>query len=250
MRPLESVAPFHKRGKRSEMDGCILLFVKFPGEGDVKTRLSKESVPGFVETLYRNFVLDLLETLKTGKWPIIINYHPPESGNAISKWLGENYLYAPQNGSDLGERMKNAFKEAFAAGFSKAVIIGSDMPDLELSVLSEAFSALDSDDAVLGPAMDGGYYLIGFRQTCFLPKAFESISWGTDSVFRDTVKILEKRRCSVNMLPDLRDVDTIDDLRALFYRNRNSAFAESRTMKYISDSLKKGIPLWKNRAGD
>ena len=233
-----------------ELDGCILLFVKFPEEAGVKTRLAKEIGPGFVETLYRNFVLDLLETLKTGKRQIIINYHPPESGKAISKWLGKNYLYAPQNGADLGERMKNAFKNAFASGFSKAVIIGSDMPDLELPVLNEAFSALDSDDAVIGPAVDGGYYLMGFKQSCFLPKVFEGIAWGTDSVFRDTMRILGKKKCRVNMLPELRDVDTVDDLRAFYYRNRSTAFAESRTMKYISDALKKGFPLWKNRARD
>ncbi len=236
--------------RQVELDGCILLFVKSPEEAGVKTRLAKEIGPGFVETLYRNFVLDLLETLKKSKWQIIIHFHPPESGKAISSWLGKNYLYAPQNGGDLGERMKNSFKDAFASGFSKAVIIGSDMPDLELPVLNEAFIALDSDDVVIGPAVDGGYYLMGFRQPCFLPKVFEGISWGTDSVFRDTMKILGKKKCRVNMLPELRDVDTVDDLRALYYRNRSTAFAESRTMKYISDALKKGIPLWENRAGD
>jgi len=250
MRLVESVAPLKEGRKKSAIDGCILLFVKFPGEGDVKTRLAKDIVPGFAETLYRNFVLDLLDTLKTGKWPIVINYHPPESGDAVSRWLGEEYLYAPQKGQDLGERMKNAFQHAFAAGFSKAVVIGSDMPDLEFSVLNKAFGALNSDDVVIGPAFDGGYYLMGFRQSCFLPKVFEDISWGTDSVFRDTLRVLGKKRCSVNMLPDLRDVDTIDDLRALYYRNRDTAFAESRTMKYISDSLKGGIHLWNKRAGD
>ena len=72
-----------------ELDGCILLFVKFPDETGVKTRLAKDIGPDFVQTLYRNFVLDLLETLKRGKWPIIINYHPAESGKAISRWLGK-----------------------------------------------------------------------------------------------------------------------------------------------------------------
>ena len=247
---LTSTSPVLQKNKKLDTDSCILLFVKFPGEGGVKTRLAKDIGPGFVQTLCRNFVLDLLETLKKSKWPIIIYFHPPESGNAVSGWLGKNYLYAPQSGADLGERMKNAFKDAFAGVFSKAVIIGSDMPDLKMSVLSKAFSALDSDDVVIGPAVDGGYYLMGFKQACFLPEVFEGIPWGTDSVFRDTLKILRKRRCSVNMLTELRDVDTIDDLRALYYRNRNRAFADSRTMKYISNTLKKGIPLWKNRVGD
>jgi rSAM/selenodomain-associated transferase 1 len=221
------------------MDGCILLFVKFPEEGSVKTRLAKDIGPGFVQTLYRNFVLDLLETLKKSKWPIIIHFHPSGSGNAISSWLGKNYLYAPQNGADLGERMKNAFTDAFADGFSKVIIIGSDLPDLQKNILDMAFKALHVNDIVIGPSVDGGYYLIGFRHNSFLPEVFKGISWGTDTVLKDTLKILREKNYKAHFLPELRDVDTIEDLKALYERNKDTAFADSRTMKFISNNLKK-----------
>jgi len=221
------------------VDSCILIFVKLPEKGSVKTRLAKDLDHGFVQTLYRNFVLDMLETLAKVKWPIIIYFHPPESGNAISKWLGGNYLYVPQNGSDLGERMKNAFKDAFERGFSRAVIIGSDIPDLKISILEMAFNSLHANDIVIGPSADGGYYLAGFRSDSFLPEVFKEISWGTDTVLKDTLKILREKNYRAHFLPELRDVDTIEDLKALYEKNKDTAFANSRTMKFISNNLKK-----------
>lgn len=221
------------------MDSCILFFIKFPEKGSVKTRLAKDLDYGFVQTLYRNFVLDLLETLAKVKWPIIVYFHPPESGAAVSVWLGKNYSYAPQKGVDLGERMKNAFADAFADGFSKAILIGSDLPDLQNNVLDMAFNALNVNDIVIGPSVDGGYYLIGFRNNSFLPEVFKGISWGTDTVLKDTLKILKEKNYMVSILPELRDVDTIEDLKALYERNKDTAFADSRTMKFIPNNLKK-----------
>ncbi len=221
------------------LDSCILLFVKFPGKGSVKTRLAKDIDPGFVQILYRNFVFDMLETLAKANLPIIVYFYPPESGAAVSKWLGGNYLYVPQNGSDLGERMKNAFKDVFERGFSKAVIIGSDIPDLKISILEMAFNSLHANDMVVGPSADGGYYLIGFRHDSFLPEVFKGISWGTDTVLKDTLKILREKNYKAHFLPELRDVDTIEDLKALYERNKDTAFANSRTMKFISNNLGK-----------
>jgi len=221
------------------VDSCILIFVKLPEKGSVKTRLAKDLDHGFVQTLYRNFVFDMLETLAKADLPIIIYFHPPESGAAVSGWLGGNYLYVPQNGSDLGERMKNAFKDAFERGFSRAVIIGSDIPDLKISILDMAFNSLHANDMVIGPSADGGYYLAGFRSDSFLPDVFKGISWGTDTVLKDTLKILREKNCSAHFLPELRDVDTLEDLKALYERNKDTAFANSRTMKFISNNLKK-----------
>jgi uncharacterized protein len=221
------------------VDSCILIFIKLPEKGSVKTRLAKDLDHGFVQTLYRNFVLDLLKTLAKVKWPIIIYFHPPESGNAVSKWLGKNYTFAPQKGIELGERMKNAFRETFAKGFTKAVILGSDLPDLQKNILDMAFKALNVNDIVIGPSADGGYYLIGFRHNSFLPEVFKGISWGTDTVLKDTLKILREKNYKAYFLPELRDVDTIEDLKALYERNKDTAFANSRTMQFISNNLKK-----------
>src|SRR3990172_6395297 len=150
---------------------CLLLFVKYPDKGKVKSRLSKEFGEDTVLLLYEVFVLDVLETVNKGKYRFTICFHPPSAQEKIASWLGKSYLYMPQNGSDLGEKMKNAFAAAFSEGFEKVMLIGSDIPDLPKEIVDEAFAS--DGEAVIAPATDGGYYLIGFRRDTFLPHIFE-----------------------------------------------------------------------------
>jgi len=121
----------------------------------------------------------------------------------------------PQHGRDLGERMKNGFLDGFAKGYKRVVLIGSDIPDLPKNSIEEAFQSLEETDAVIGPAFDGGYYLIGFRQSAFSSQVFEEINWGTATVFDETMKKLKRLRRSVHTLPRLRDIDTVEDLNHL-----------------------------------
>jgi rSAM/selenodomain-associated transferase 1 len=191
-----------------------------------------------VLSLYKNFVLDLLETLRKGKHAVKIFFFPPDSGEKVSDWLGKDYSCWPQRGNDLGERMKDAFTQTFSEGFLKVLLVGSDIPDLSISVLDSAFE-FDEHDAVIGPAFDGGYYLIGFKNNTFLPEIFEGMSWGTGMVFRNTMEIFKRYNYKVNILPVWRDVDRFDDLKALIERNKNTGFAHSRTMAFMSDNFKK-----------
>ena len=210
---------------------CLLLFVKYPDKGKVKSRLSKEFGEDTVLLLYEAFVLDVLETVNKGKYRFTICFHPPSAQEKIASWLGKSYLYMPQNGSDLGEKMKNAFASAFSEGFEKVMLIGSDIPDLPKEIIDEAFAS--DGEAVIGPATDGGYYLIGFKRDTFLPHIFEGMQWSTASVFERTMEIFRKHSCKVHILPQWRDVDTPEDLRAFYERNRNTAFVHSRTMGFI-----------------
>ena len=114
---------------------------------------------------------------------------------------------------DLGERMKNAFMEAFDSGFKRVVLIGSDIPGLTLEFIEEAFTSLKEKDVVIGPSFDGGYYLVGFRDKKFSPQVFKGIPWSTERVFEETMKILEREGLTVHALKPLRDIDKIDDLR-------------------------------------
>jgi hypothetical protein len=154
--------------------------------------------------------------------------------------------HVPQEGNDLGEKMKNAFVRSFSAGTEKAVLIGSDIPDLSMAIIDEASVSLDTCDAVIGPASDGGYYLIGFRKDSFLPGVFEGIPWGTESVCGETLRLLYRAGCRVHVLPEWHDIDTADDLRSLFVRNEHSAFRKSKTMSIIrenrEDILGRGSP--------
>ncbi len=163
--------------------------------------------------LYKRFMLEMLSTLNSGTFLFYICFHPEDSLRDLKNWLGGDYLYIPQMGENLGEKMKNAFTEAFSMNFKKVLLIGSDIPDLPLEFIEEAFRSLHEKDAVIGPSVDGGYYLIGFKDITFLPRAFEKIPWSTDRVFDETMKIFESKRLAVHTLPRLRDIDTVEDLR-------------------------------------
>jgi glycosyltransferase A (GT-A) superfamily protein (DUF2064 family) len=131
--------------------------------------------------------------------------------------------------------MKNAFEDCFSEGFKSVVLIGSDLPDLPSKLIEDAFAALDNPkDAVIGPATDGGYYLIGFRYDKFLPAVFEGLAWGTGSVFSETLNILQTRGYQTAIMPKWQDIDTRDDLINLMERNKSTAFAHSQTMKYLA----------------
>jgi rSAM/selenodomain-associated transferase 1 len=212
---------------------CILLFVKFPHRGLVKTRLAEKISPQFATELYKNFVLDTIKMLSGLPQDLKIFFDPPNDEDNFKNWLGSSYDYAPQQGSDLGQKMKNAFHHVFTEGFSKAVAIGSDSPDLPKEYIDLAFKAIDSHDAVIGPAGDGGYYLLGFSKESFLMEAFEDIEWSSSDVCDQTVNIMERRSKKVYLLPQWYDVDTPADLKALVMRNKNSAFRQSETLSYL-----------------
>ncbi len=214
-------------------DCCVLLFVKFPEKEKVKHRLAVALTEEIAVELYRNFVLDTLSMLEELSLPFFVCFYPPEDQKKFIAWLGTQYPFLPQEGTDFGRRMRGCFEKAFVLGFHRVVLIGSDSPDLPSGYLKGALSALQKQDAVLGPAVDGGYYLIGFRKETFTPSVFDNIPWSTPSVLAKTMTILKKANRSIHVLPPWSDVDTIDDLDLLISRSDNTAFKSSRTISYI-----------------
>jgi uncharacterized protein len=212
----------------------IILFVKAPTRGQVKTRLATTLGEDVALGLYRNFGLDILNTLEQTGPPVRICYDPPGSLKEVTGWLGSGRQYLPQEGSDVGERMENAFHQAFSRGFSRAVLIGSDIPDLPPALFTDALRSLDDHDAVIGPARDGGYYLLGFRNESFLPAVFRGIPWSTGAVFEQTMAIIDRTGRRVHVLPVWQDVDTVQDLKDLATRGRRSAFRSSHTMYFLT----------------
>jgi rSAM/selenodomain-associated transferase 1 len=234
---MNDLTTMKSKGKRDEGKNCILIFIKYPERGMVKARLSECMDDNMIVSLYRSFVLDFLDTIRKGKHAFKIFFYPPESKEKVSKWLGGDFSYIPQKGKNLGERMKNAFCRTFSEGFSRVLLVGSDIPDLTNEVINVAFD-LNDNDAVIGPAFDGGYYLIGFKSSAFLPEIFEGIPWSTDIVFERTMKIFRKYNYKIQVLPEWRDVDRLDDLKALVRRNRETKFSNSRTMSFILNNMK------------
>jgi rSAM/selenodomain-associated transferase 1 len=197
-------------------DRCLLFFLKNPEKGKVKTRLASALGEEKAVKLYKRFMLEMLSTLNRGTFLFYLCFYPGDSLETLKKWLGEEYLYMAQYGGDLGERMENCFMEAFAMNFKRVVLIGSDIPDLPLEFIEEAFTSLKEKDAVIGPSLDGGYYLIGFNDNKFSPQVFKGIPWSKERVFEETMKILSKEGLTVHTLKPLRDIDTIVDLRKLY----------------------------------
>lgn len=215
---------------------CVLFFVKYPERGKVKTRLSAELDEDITVGLYKSFVLDLLSMLGSLGSQFRICFSPEDSQDSFTGWLGEKYCYMPQRGTDLGQKMKNALIQAFDQRFDRAVIIGSDSPDLQGELIDQAFLSLKTYDAVIGPSFDGGYYLIGFNSGTFLSTAFNGIQWSTGAVFRETICKLREAGIKTYELPEWRDIDTFADLKSMFLRNRNKGFSISKTMSYIAEN--------------
>jgi uncharacterized protein len=222
--------------ERMNSSYCVLLYLKFPEHGNVKTRLANTLGHTHAVALYRCFIVDILAMLRNaaqnGESDACICYAPESAEQAFREWLGTAYGYFPQHGHDLGERMGDSFRQAFEAGYTKAILIGSDLPDLPAEHITTAFAQLDTHDVVIGPTDDGGYYLIGFRKDSFCPGIFQGISWSTDTVYARTLKNIHAVNCACGELPEWSDVDIEDDLRQLVARNRQSARA-LRTMAYL-----------------
>jgi rSAM/selenodomain-associated transferase 1 len=142
----------------------------------------------------------------------IVFYDPPERLTDFEAWLPDGHLIA-QGGADIGERMDNAICDLLTIGAEKAIITGADIPDLTSAIIMQAFAALDDADIVIGPAKDGGYYLIGMKSPH--PEIFRDIPWSTGKVFEETMRKIEKLRLTCASITTLSDLDTVEDYNKL-----------------------------------
>ncbi|MCB1122927.1 MAG: TIGR04282 family arsenosugar biosynthesis glycosyltransferase [Verrucomicrobiae bacterium] len=182
----------------------VALFLKAPVPGQVKTRLAASLGDEKASEAYVSLVEFLLKRLSG--LPIHI-HHVPEDSSSLVAWLGPDYVYHPQKGADLGERLENAMECEFAGGADKLIFLGGDCPYVDKSRIDEAFAALDHHDVVIGPATDGGYYLIGLKH--LLPELFRNIAWSTDVVFKQTLEICYRDGFSFSVLAEESDVDDL-----------------------------------------
>jgi hypothetical protein len=191
---------------------AILVFVRAPEVGRVKTRLAREIGDEAALRVYRRLAEHAVAEARAlgADVAVRIHYTPAGRGEAVRAWLGAGAAYLPQAEGDLGARMRAAFEAAFAAGHPRVLIIGSDLPDLSAEALRRALRLLDSHPAVLGPAADGGYYLLGLRR--MVDGVFDGIAWSTEGVLDATLARLRAAGCEPAMLGTLRDVDAAADL--------------------------------------
>jgi uncharacterized protein len=192
---------------------ALVVFLKDPRPGGVKTRLAAAIGAEAAAALYRALAEEVLEatTPAVGDYERLVFFDPPESLPQMRDWLPGVRLMA-QSGRDLGARMADAFARAFARGARRVAIVGTDAPGVSRATVREAFSALDVADVVMGPADDGGYYLIGLRAP--FPGLFSGVLWSTPSVREQSLARAAAAGLSVRELARLRDVDTLEDVRA------------------------------------
>ena len=209
-------------------DNLLLLFVKAAYPGQVKRRLEPEISRDDAVHLYKAMTEDAVGRFRNLLFcDMKVTFWPPDSLDDIRIWLGEQYEYIPQEGSDLGERMSNAFVHTFTRQYKKAVIIGTDIPTLDIGSVKDTFTQLDYCDVVLGPSQDGGYYLIGLKD--HHPQLFEGIDWGSDRVREQTFRAAEALHLSVHQLEMRRDIDTYSDVIHLWESLQNGQHEKDKT---------------------
>lgn len=196
---------------------AVIVFVKAPRPGTVKTRLAAGLGPDGEQRaadLYRGLAESAVATaraLAREGAAVTVHFAPGDAAGEVAAWLGPDIPLVPQAAGDLGARMASSFSAVFAAGASRAVLVGSDCPGLDPRRLREALAALRSSDLVLGPAADGGYWLIGARGG--VPPVLDGIPWSTVDVLRRTLDLATARaRLRVVLLDTLHDVDTASDV--------------------------------------
>ena len=198
------------------MKTCLIIFTRYPEAGKVKTRLIPALGEEGAASLHRQMAehtisqvraLQRLSPCDLEVWFV--------GGNLalMQDWLGEDLTYQRQPDGDLGDRMRLAFQSIFDRGCKKAAIVGTDCPGLTTEILSQSFDALEDNSIVLGPAIDGGYYLIGLQYS--IPELFIEINWSTATVLQDTLKIAAGLGIVPMLLPYLADIDLPQDLAHL-----------------------------------
>ena len=196
----------------------LAVFTRYPVPGDTKTRLAPalgfQGAADLQQKMTEHIICSLTKLQVDFDLIVELRYEGGDA-NLMKSWLGDGFTYRPQGSGDLGFRMKGFFQDAFTNGSDMAVIVGSDIPGITDAVIKNAFDLLCRYDMVLGPAKDGGYYLIGMRRD-LLSKTFhhffEHITWGTDTVLHQTVNIAKTLGVKLFLMQVMEDIDRPEDM--------------------------------------
>lgn len=212
------------------------IFAKRPVPGQVKTRLAAETSPAWAAEVARAFLLDTLDRMSSIAARRVLAFAPIHAEAYFAEIVQDRYELVSQGDGDLGERMAGFFTRQLRSGASATVLIGTDSPTLPVAYVEQAFAALESADVVLGPATDGGYYLIGCGKR--LPPIFTGIRWSSENVLAETVAKLTEPDWKLAVLPPWYDVDTLTDWRMLqghLAALRRAGMAESLHLSAIPE---------------
>ena len=191
---------------------ALIVFARAPELGRVKTRLATELGDGAALSIYRILAERVVDAVRGGCYSVTVAYTPRYAKRAMREWLGPTVRFRPQSDGDLGARMAVAVDDAIQGGAERVVVIGTDCPAVTAAVVDEAFARLERAEVVLGPAADGGYYLIGMSR--LHPALFNGIPWSTPGALCTTLERARATGLAVELLEEQRDIDTAEDWRA------------------------------------
>jgi rSAM/selenodomain-associated transferase 1 len=189
------------------LKNALIIFTRNLELGKCKTRLAKTVGDQSALDIYKYLLqhtADIAKTVDVNRYVFYSeNIHPDDI------WSNTHFIKKLQTGNDLGERMQNAFEELLETGYQKVIIIGSDLLDLNTEIIKQAYNELDHQDVVIGPAEDGGYYLLGMK--VMHEQLFKNKAWGTETVRAASLKDLQNS--NVSLLKELNDIDTFEDMK-------------------------------------
>jgi len=201
------------RNPKSGVGNRLIVFTRYPEPGKSKTRLIPALGPEGAADLHRQMcehTLSWARRVRSGSEVSVEIYIDGEGQDRFRKWLGDDVPYRSQGKGSLGARMNRSFQDSFRAGMAKVVVVGTDCPGLSEGEVQGAFLALEENDLVLGPAKDGGYYLIGLRRPA--EELFKGIPWGAEKVLSHTLRVAQSLALKTFLLDPLGDVDRPEDL--------------------------------------
>ena len=194
----------------------LIVFLKAPRPGTVKTRIAQTAGAGRACAIYLELIKAVLSGIGSLK-QVELRFAPDDAAAEIRPWLRPDWTARPQGEGDLGVRLTGAFTSAFASGAERVVIIGSDCPEVKAADIRTAWRELKTHDLVVGPAVDGGYWLIGLRA----PQAevFHNITWSSDQVLAQTLAQAKLQGLRIQLLRILADIDAEEDWNAHVLEN-------------------------------
>jgi rSAM/selenodomain-associated transferase 1 len=193
---------------------AVIVFAKFPEDGNVKTRLSRTLGVEFAVRFYTSMAehaFNVCLAVPKEEADLHLYYDYPNDIESIKNWIPAGFSLHLQKGKDLGEKMKNAFGLLFEKSYKKVIIIGTDCPDINVNIILKSFEELSRHDITIGPSNDGGYYLLGMNR--FYPFLFDDNKWSSNQVLTGTIEKINENKLSLFKLPELIDIDNEEDLR-------------------------------------
>jgi hypothetical protein len=212
---------------------AVALFVRNPLPGQVKTRLARDIGDDNACSLYQAMVEDILAGITSTSLPVYLFHDGVDSSRLPREWIDAAHTVLAQQGDSIGERMAAAFELLFSEGLQQVELIGSDIPGLAPPLLMAAFHALESYDAAIAPAVDGGYCLIALKRDNYSRRIFQDIEWSTDRVLHSTLERFDECHMRAELLESRQDIDTCDDLAAYC---RNPSETARETNRWLSEA--------------